>query len=203
MQDEITNSLGLKETSLAYLIRHTQLLPREFIIIFNKAIKNSLLYTRSTSFIIDRAVVSAVEESEEILVANILAPYRTIYPKLIEACDSILPNMSPICSNSDLDKVASQFKGRVEDDVSDPWRTLYEIGILGEAQRENGKCVETERYIYAHFKFNSVQQINFSNTGTYCFHPLFSKKWGMMHNRRNGMKLVYPAAVGESWEDMI
>jgi hypothetical protein len=202
VQDEIDNSLGLKETSLAYIVRHTQLLPREFIIIFNRAIKNALSMTRSSSYIIDRAVVRAVEESEDTLAKNILAPYATIYPKFLEACDRILPNMPPICSKADLDRSRRQFKG-IEDDVVDPWRTLYNIGVLGQLLMENGEMVGTERYHYALFKFNSKDQVNFSNNDKFCFHPLFSRKWGIHKNRTREMKLIYPANVGERWEDII
>lgn len=202
MADMIVNGIGSPETSLAYIVRHTQLLPREFIIIFNRAIKNAISQTRSSSYIVADAIVKAVEESEDILAKNILAPYKTIYPRLIEACDRILPNMKPICSMADLDKIRSQFKG-IEDDVANPWSVLYEMGIIGQLVRKDGKIQSTDRYVYAKFKFNSLESVNFSNEDMFCFHPLFSKKWGIYKNRTSDMKLIYPADVGELWEDLV
>jgi hypothetical protein len=202
MQDDIINSIEKTESSLAYIIRHTNLLPREFIIIFNDAIRYAIQMTRSSSYIVAEAIVKAVENNEERMIKNRLKPYQTVYPRFLTACDKILTELSPMCTKSDFDRIESQFKGLIEEDITSPWQTLYDMGIIGQAVRQGDKFAETERYQFVNFNFNSTEPFNLSSRDMYCFHPLFSRKWGINKNRTVNMKMVYPANVGDSWLDL-
>ncbi|MEM9014971.1 MAG: hypothetical protein AAGB02_07670 [Pseudomonadota bacterium] len=196
MDDEIVNSFDQKEDPLAYIIRHTQLLPREFILIFNRAIRASKEEIGSWRRLTGNAVRYAVEQTETELAKHILLPYQTVYPKLLRACQAVMPELPPICEKRDLDKVGSRFKGRIEEDVFDVWNTLFEIGILGYVENNpTPSFVDDDRYVYAFFKYNSSSPIAFRNECQYCVHPLFSRYWSLNRPAGSSLQFVYPANI--------
>ena len=196
MEGEIVNSCGQEEDPLAYIIRHTQLLPREFILIFNRAIRMSKEEIGSWRKLTGSAVRKAVEKTETELAKHVLLPYQTVFPQLIRACRSVLPELPPICEKSDLDRLGSRFKGRIEEDVFDVWETLYDIGILGYVDEDPTVAdIDYNRYVYGYFKFTSTSPIAFRNDCQYCIHPLFSRLWSLKRPAGSALKFVYPANI--------
>ena len=196
MEHELVNGFDQPEDTLAYIIRHTQLLPREFILIFNRAIKKSKEDKGSWRYITADAVRWAVEETETDLARHLLHPYDKIYPQLLQACESVMPELPPICSMSDLDRVGSRFKNRIEDDIYDPWKVLFDIGILGYVEDISpGQHAESDRYVYGYFSYNSNSPIAFRNDAQYCVHPLFSRLWSLKRSAVAEMRCVYPANI--------
>lgn len=196
LEHELENSLGRKEDTLAYLLRHTQLLPREFIFIFNLAIKLSKEEKGSWRFISANAIKTAVENSETELARHILHPFQNLYPDLLQACESVLPELPPICTKRDLDKLGSRFKNRIEDDIYNPWKTLFDMGVLGYVEDSSlSKGQEHDRYAYGYFNFNSTSPIAFQNDALYCVHPLFSRLWSMKRDYAIDARSVYPANI--------
>ncbi len=196
LEHQVTNAFGEPEDALAYIIRHTQLLPREMLLLFNRAVRKSKEERGSWRFITANAVRSAIEQTETELARHILHPYNTVYPLLLQACDNVLPELPVVCTKSDLDRVGSRFNRRIEDDIVDPWRVLFDIGVIGYVEENpSGRVLEGERYVYGYFKFNSPSPIAFRNDALYCVHPLFSRLWSMSRSSEHRAKCVYPANI--------
>jgi hypothetical protein len=241
--NEVINRLGHSEHPIAYIVRHTQLLPRHLILMFNRIL--SLSQERSGNFtqIQPNYIRDAVEDIESTIAGHILAPYELIYPQLLAACRHVLPQLPPICTLTHLHRASSQFKQRIEEETrDDPWRVLVNMGVLGEvkevvarderdqpagelgrragarqsqtrpSQPEGGsrQCQTQSRYVYGAFHYNSTAVVGFEARRRYCFHPLFSRAFGMQRAAGDQQRAVYPANIGlfdnndvESWGDQL
>ncbi len=192
MPEQIENRYGQKENSIAYIVRHTQLLPREFILIFSSAIKQSYRDRRSWSFITADSIVNSISSLQLMLSRQILRPYDTMYPNLIKNAKSILPELPVICKLSDLDKVGQRFSQATLNETDNPWQSLFQMGVMGFIRNEE-KYKTSDYYELGSFHFNSDSNISFANHMQYCIHPIFSGAWHL--NRSKNMKFVYPRKI--------
>jgi hypothetical protein len=199
MPDSIQNRLGRSESAVAYIIRHTQLLPREFLMIFDAAITASHKMRGSWRYIEPSAIVNAVEVQEPELAIQILSPYKTTYPELLSAAQEILPDMAAICTLNELDRVGARLSKMTRHETSNPWETLFQIGVIGYVDERMKDS--SDRYEYGRFHFNSSRPITFAAGRRYCVHPIFSGSWELKRDNEN-IKCVYPADIKEiPWED--
>lgn len=191
----VTNKLGKSENALAYIIRHTQLLPREFILIFSRAIVMSHALRGSWRFIEAEAIVSAVNEQESELADQVLTPYKTLYPTFTSEIKGVISELMPFFNKSDMDRLGGKLASISRHEVSDPWSTLFEMGVIGWVERSQGEQGH-ELYEYGKFHYNSTGEISFANDRIYCVHPIFSGTWNLREKHREGpSKHVYPANV--------
>jgi len=200
--EDLENRLRKPESAIAYIIRHTQLLPREFLMIFDAAILNSHRKNGSWRALVPSAIVDAISTLESELAHQILYPYDAVYPSLIAAAKKVLPRLSPICTGRDLDKVNAELVNLTKHETSNPWETLFEIGVMGYVD-ERAKGIANDRYAYGRFRFNSdaLKPITFTSQRHFCVHPVFSGTWGLKRTPED-TRSVYPAEVGEvPWED--
>ena len=193
--ENVINRLGREEATLAYIVRHTQLLPREFLMIFDAAIRHSHKKTGSWRYIDGVEIVRAIEEVEADLAKQILTPYRTLYQPLLESLRRVLPELPPICNLGDLDRLRPRFGKRTEREIDDPWEALFEIGVIGYVD-EMANHSGNEKYEYGRFYYNSVKPITFANGRKYCVHPIFSGSFSLIRKDPT-MRCVYPADVDE------
>ncbi len=200
MPEFILNRLGRRESAVAYIIRHTQLLPREFLMIFDAAILRSHKLHGSWRYIEPEAILDAVAQQEPELALQVLSPYRTMYPDLIAAAKRVLPEMPPVCSINDLHKQGARLTKMTRHETDNPWETLFQIGVIGYVD-EKATGQSSDRYEYGRFHFNSHRPITFASGRKYCVHPIFSGSWELQRTDQS-MKCVYPADVKEiPWED--
>ncbi|MEJ0043618.1 MAG: hypothetical protein WDM81_15985 [Rhizomicrobium sp.] len=128
-----------------------------------------------------------------------LHPYKKIYPDLIASCEDILPNLAPICSFDELRRVERRFKGRIEEDIRSVWRVLFHMGVLGKVstapRADTPDYVRSTRYCLAQFQYNIDGSFGLSDDGEYCFHPIFSRLFGIARKGLDDRRTVYPDNV--------
>jgi hypothetical protein len=193
----ITNKHGQDENSLAYIIRHSQLLPREVILLFDRAISLSYQETSSWRILTASGIVRAIEENEAALGRQILKPYLPVYKELILACEDVLSELPPICTLAELHSVGRRMRKTVSLETDNPWKTLYEMGVIGYIDPDQAN--RSAYYEYGLFHFNSAYPIRFANHIRYCVHPLFSGAWRLQ--RKPNMKFIYPSKIDETFWD--
>jgi hypothetical protein len=203
----VENSLGYQEPSLAYIIRHTQLIPRHFIILFNNILLKTHIHTGGFRSIDEKSIRAGVSEGEKYVGAQILKPFEEIYPKLLKSSHLLLGTLPAICDESDLDKIHGRFKDRVEDDILDIWGTLYEMGVIGMIDAEDIKQTPSGdgisgdgKYVYAKFHFNSDFTFSKSDRQHYCIHPIFSRYYGLVRSKGSNMMALYPKGIPTTWD---
>jgi hypothetical protein len=196
----IRNGFGEREDPLAYIIRHTQLLPRHAIAIFNSIISINHIATGGFRLLTEESISEGIKRIEALIAGQVLYPYLKIYPYLLDTCKAVLPDLEPICSYDQLRSAQSRFKQRVEPDAGNAlWQTLFQMGVLGKVASGDDKTrtegIKTSRYILANFHFNIDGGFGFSTDGMYCFHPVFSRYFGMARRDLDDKRVVYPAGV--------
>jgi hypothetical protein len=184
----LKNYQNTDESTLAYIIRHTQLLPRHILAIFNAALSHHFKATRTFVGLSD----------EQLIAKQILLPFEQLYPKLLGLCRTILPDLDPICDFKTLRRAEGRFERRIEEDIGSVWHTLFEIGVIGRSTDRSGTDShvqgQSDRYCYGQFHFNTDGAFGFATDGEFCFHPVFSRAFGLI--RRSGDKrVVYPAHI--------
>ena len=198
LPETITNSYGHEENAWAYVIRHTQLLPRQVLWIFNVAFSEQYRQSRGFRQMKEDILRRAVTESQRFLATQILLPYQKLYPKLVTESRKILPDLEPICDYQSLRKTESRFHRTIEEDVVSVWDTLFEMGVLGRATTKNGdlqvKKDGTARYCYGQFYYNADMGFGLATDSEYCFHPVFTRAFGIAR-RSSDHRVIYPANI--------
>lgn len=197
LPSKITNAQGHDEDALAYVIRHTQLLPRHVLAIFNAALSEQLRTAGSYRGMSEDVLRKGVGDVQRAIADQILIPYKRLYPKLLAEARRILPDTDPICDYQTLRRLESRFERLIEDDVGSVWHTLFEMGVLGRSTSAAGgehHNPDAGRYCYGQFHFNAEMGFGFATDGEYCFHPVFSRAFGMTR-RKADPRVVYPANI--------
>ena len=193
MPKEFVNSLGQIEDPLAYIIRHTQLLPRHAILIFNAIISRAFQQDSGFARIDSDHIREGVAAAEKLIADQALVPFERIYPKLIQACYDVLPQIHQVSGYGELRIHEKKFKNRIEADIKNVWKTLYYMGIIGTVDTHFSP--PSDRYVFASFHFDEKATFGLSHEARYCFHPAFSKRFGVTRRAVDGRKSIYPANV--------
>ncbi|MES0490580.1 MAG: hypothetical protein ABUK01_11335 [Leptospirales bacterium] len=206
LPEVLKNSQGTSEDPIAYIIRHTQLLPRHILAIFNSALSYHYKMTNTFTDVTEDAIKQGVQNTQKLIAQQILDPYEKFYPKLLLQCNKILPDLDPINSYNDLKRIKRRFNRVIEDDITSVWETLFEMGVIGRSMNNistnHDSEIKKQRYCYGQFHYNIEGSFGLATDGEFCFHPVFSRYFGM--SRRNGDKrVVYPANIdlGKIYED--
>lgn len=164
--------LGVEEDPIAYLVRHTQLLPRHLLLILNSICKASRRHANPSSKYIDEKYIrDGVVAVEENLVKEIFVAYKAVYPNAEDVCRKCLPELHHVFTIGDLERVFRSHgkKALQSDDFQLFMEMLIEIGAVG-------RVVErSQKYIQAQFAYNIPHKLVTRTDDSLCIHPLFSE----------------------------
>lgn len=200
------NGSNKTERTLPYIMRHTQLLPRHVLYIFNEIGKLSKTRTGGWRFFPSEEIVKAVGIAERLIAEDILHQYQPLYPIFISELRRVLPELSPIFNLSELDTVCNRFSSEVEVSSVQIPTMLYHMGIIGKLEDASAaifnssdvskySSLETASYLRASFHFCGVTDVSFNSSGTYCFHPVFSRYLDVTSWQSANRLFIYPARV--------
>lgn len=188
---ELTNGLGGREDPLAYILRHTQLLPRHLIEILN----NVFTAPEPSSMpwaISGEAVRIGTRTGEKMIVSGIFAAHRASYDYAPAAVKRLANRLSICFPASELRKVFNQ-EGITKitgSDYDDFVEMLIALGVLGV------KVDETHRYNRAQFQYTFNSSLNAQeDVDELCFHPLFTRhlfERSLDRQRELGQRPTYP-----------
>ncbi|HYC82703.1 MAG TPA: hypothetical protein VEB65_12995 [Solirubrobacterales bacterium] len=167
----VTGDLGVREDPVAYLLRHTQLLPRQLIFMLNNVMKSAAANSsRALPVASPRDVVDGVANSEVEIVSGILSSYAYAFPKIGVALSMIKNHIALIEPASRLHEVfnhASVKRAGLDfDEFIDACFAVGALGIVSKGQ--------TERYTQGDFSYTYVREIRpREDRDDVCVHPLF------------------------------
>jgi uncharacterized protein with HEPN domain len=176
----LTNGRGLKERTFAYVLRHTQLRPRQLILACN-AIASNALEARRFPYFDESDIREAVKQIELDLATEIISSFQTIYPRVNEIVDSLL-RIPMVFSGNELDRRAHQSKGAWADDTYSPaaFRQLVtELGIVGRVSRNNAG----DGYIDADFEYSMKDRLRVTDQDRCVIHPMFYSRLNVALNK--------------------
>lgn len=196
----VENNLGQQEGTLAYLVRHTQLLPRQLLRYLNQIASKHLKDGGTFHPISGTEVVAGIAAIEGSIAEEIFSAYQAIYPNAREACDRAIPELPRKFKHGDLLRVFTRFarKALPEFDLYDFRRMLIEMGIVGRV------IGETEQYIQGLFEYTLPHRLVVGTSDEMCLHPIFSAGRVKLPAKAGLPKPVYPFGSdidGVEWRD--
>ena len=173
---QVENLLGRREATEKYLLRHTQLLPRQLFLLLAEIFKlnsiNENFEPGKTTFILEDAVRLGVRDTEDRLVSEILSAFRNRYPEAKDVCMTILPSIPKVFSFNQLSNAVRQFgeeHGKQNIPVAPIKRMLIEIGAIGKVDEVNVD------YVTGKFEYVQTARLAIGADDRMCVHPLFSR----------------------------
>jgi hypothetical protein len=193
LPERIKNQMGFQEETISYILRHTQLLPRHFVILLNSIFKSPSGNSRHFPVSEDR-IVNGIRQMEDFMVREIFVAFHLVYPTAEETCRRCLPELGHKFNMSDLHRVFTRHGKAVfgNDNLFDFQRMLLEIGAIGRVIPGSDRDV----YIKGNFEYTVSHQLAISQDDELCVHPLFS---GIFSNSAKKERPVYP--YGSTLED--
>lgn len=202
---QITNGLGRNEDPVAYLLRHTQLLPRQLIQIMNEIMSTAVVGLDPSD--VPRAtasqVVAGVREAEKLIVSGILATYQYEYPHIDKALTLIKNQLLVVEPASNLHHVFNtagvKRAGLDFDEFRDACLGIGALGVVidddSHARVRSGH--DRDRYIQGRFSYTFDRGVRLvEDRDRVCVHPLFVQLLFDDHAvaamARNGQRAVYP-----------
>lgn len=171
--EELVNDMGLSEKTFPYILRHTQLRPRQIIVLCNyiaECAKQEGSFPQFSS----RSLVEGVRIAEKQLADEVLNAYSSVYPRVGRIIEAL--NRIPLLFKaSELDKRAhctasewtpgeySQFRFR---------HLVTELGIVGRVRRLD----QTKGYVEADFEYASEGRLALHANDLCVIHPMFYHK---------------------------
>lgn len=199
----ITNKAGFEEVPEAYILRHTQLLPRQLIYIMTEILKRNQIINDTKKFELHaQSIREGVENAEENLWKEVCAAYKDRYPKAKDVCAEIIPHLPLTFSDGKLHEIFNQHGKRVYQDKSVSYhhfrRMLIEIGCIGVVL----KGIKSEKYIHGLFEYAMPGSLNPGNSDELCLHPMFCGGVKTEQSKAYGVKkVIYPYGADPEIED--
>ena len=186
MPSNILNGLNFNEKTIVYLLRHTQLNPRQFLLILNNVFKHRR-HSRERPKVSRDDIVKGVAASESLLTEEIFTSYKHVYKNaksVVERCIPELPfRFDYLALGEVFEKVGKNVFGN--NDMHEFTRMLIEVGIIGKHMRSKGP------YHEALFEYTVSNQLHCSSSESLCIHPLFLNKFSARYNADDNVT-VYP-----------
>jgi hypothetical protein len=173
LPEEIRNGLAGSEQSVAYLMRHTQLLPRHLIMLLNEILAKAVAASdgetppRATS----EQVLSGVHNAEMVIVPGILATYKYEFPYIEQALRRFKNHMEMVEDASTLHRLFNDASlQRVGIDFDEFLEACLAIGALGVVRDED----PNGRYVQGDFAYTFANDVRpKEDRDRVCVHPLF------------------------------
>ena len=186
----VVNRVGTEETAVAYIMRHTQLLPRHLLRILNGIMRRNREAGGDPTAVAPEAVVEGVRQVEELLAVEIFSAYSAVHPLAREACRRALPELRTSFRDGDLHRAFNRtgIAKTTGMEYFEFKEMLIEIGALGRVLRH------TDRYVEAEFDYTLPSPLFPGHHEELCLHPLFTRVF-QAHTEpvaNGGNRVVYP-----------
>ncbi|HAX68556.1 MAG TPA: hypothetical protein DCY14_03030 [Anaerolineae bacterium] len=194
--EQIQNLRGNWERSFPYILRHTQMRPRQLVVLCNQIARTS---EKSTKFPLfkDVNISKIIIETEYDLADEVLNSYDLIYPRVADIITA-LTNAPMVFRGNYLDQVAKR--------TSSAWpngtystaafrRVVAELGIVGKVRTQN----EATGIITADFEYAMQDRLTLTSDDDCVIHPMFYSK---LQVKKNGW-IVYPFPDHEDYHPLM
>ncbi|KKI99469.1 P-loop ATPase, Sll1717 family [Prochlorothrix hollandica] len=192
---DITNGLGRKEETFPYVLRHTQMRPRQLIVLCNGI---ALEAKRSGTFprFSPETVVKAVNRVEVALAEEVINSYSSVYPKVGRILEA-LSGLPMIFKGNELDKRASHTASEWQGDYSPlAFRQLVaELGVVGRVRYFNA----AQGIAAVDFEYSTERRLPLLVSDLCAIHPMFYRQLNVQLNQN---LVVYPFPDHEEYQDL-
>lgn len=187
----VVNEAGNEEAGIYFILRHTQMLPRQVINSMSELLKTSKPATRSFSKIDRSALNDAVRRACDQLIGGVESGFKYTYKDVREAFGCFLPQCPMIATYDELNthfQRAGLKKKPFEwtDDFPSFLRAVLHMGTFGVIEDES------RFYINARFGYSDDTVLRSSSDHRFVLHPAFSLLYKDPQSRLQLKKAVLP-----------
>ena len=183
--DKIKNGRGKSERALVYLLRHTQLLPRQLLDYLNKTINLAMEGGQTDFTKIDVLYLKrAIEDAEYETSAEVIDAYSYSYPEANEIFGTVLQKLPILTTAKDIKDIhykGTDAKGILHKNSGHPQvsttsqrflRLLIETGVYGKVLHEPKE--NSIGYLEAEFEYTINGVLKIDDDDELAMHPLYS-----------------------------
>lgn len=198
---EILNEVFHHEPPLFYVLRHTQLLPRQLINSLSRLVKMSKIKLRSFLHIDPEVVTDSMKTSSNDLIGGLESGFKFTYPGIGNVFESFLTRCDIIMEYSELHKIyssssLSRGQGHEYTQSFDAFvRAMLHVGVFGVVRPST-----SDRYIEAVFCYGDDTILRSFQGRTFAMHPAFSLMYKDPDDRLNVRKAVLPVGTTDGLE---
>ncbi|MCC6456032.1 MAG: hypothetical protein IT328_13850 [Caldilineaceae bacterium] len=182
----LINGMAKEEKTFPYILRHTQMRPRQLVVLCNQIARYALKNDAFPDFW-KIPIIQIVRETEINLANEVLNSYALIYPRLSDIVDALqaLPMMF---EGKELDKVAKRSTAAWPPGEYSPdsFRKLVaELGIVGRVRSLDS----TAKIVAADFEYALTDRLPLHSNDMCVIHPMFYTR---LHINVDQQLVVYP-----------
>ncbi len=194
--EEVENAIGLNEKTFPYILRHTQMRPRQLIMLLNEI--SSIAKTRKAFPRFTRgAIVGGIKKAERKLATEVINSYTGVYPKVGKILDAL--NRTPMMFKGKLlDKLAPETASEWPKGDYSPTRfrqLVAELGIVGVVRKYD----EHTGIVEADFEYAIEDRLPIPTNEDCVIHPMFYEK---LATKTDDKIVVYPFPDHPDYEDL-
>lgn len=189
---QVKNKFGQSEEAIPYILRHTQLLPRQLLRLLNRIWERNRRLGGPPHKISPQAVVEGVHNTEDELSADILTAYSAVHPLARTCCERSIPQLPLRFTDGLLHRVFNETGVKKLSGLEfEEFRTaMIEVGAIGRVLQE------TDHYIVGEFEYTVPHRLFLGRDEDLCLHPLFTRVFASRVTRtkaeRQTVKPIYP-----------
>ncbi|MEZ0395851.1 MAG: hypothetical protein ABWK53_05425 [Anaerolineales bacterium] len=193
---QVRNLCEQYEQSLPYILRHTQMRPRQMVILCNRIARQATQQGKFPYFK-DMSISRAIASIESELAGEILSSYSLIYPGASDIVTA-LSAAPPVFQGNYLDQVAKRTSGfwpKGSYSATAFRRLVTELGIVGRVRKKDPKS----GIIEADFEYNMNDRLVLNSDDECVIHPMFYAK---LQVKREHQYIVYPFPDDDEYREL-
>lgn len=174
--ESITNGSGIPEKTFPYILRHTQMRPRQIVVLCNAIARNAINKEFYPLFKERPADMIAIVKDTSVTLANgVINSYSTVYPNVNKVLDALsgVPNTF---EGKYLDRIAQRTAAEWPNGEYSRTRfkqIISELGIVGVIRQQN----ENSNIIEADFEYTVKDRLAITAEDKCVIHPMFYEKF--------------------------
>ncbi len=175
----ITNARGLREHTFSYVLRHTQMRPRQLILLCNAIAEHAQKAGEFPTFS-EKDILSAIKDGETKLAIEIINSFSQTYKNVSAIVDALM-KIPMFFKGNELDRRARQSASEWPPSTYTPAkfrRLVAELGIVGRVRRHN----ESAGYIDADFEYSLRERLPITHRDECVIHPMFYSRLNVEFN---------------------
>jgi hypothetical protein len=182
----LRNEQDLPERTFPYILRHTQMRPRQLIVLCN-AIAQQAMFKGTFPRFHPSSIIDAVQARQTLLAEEVINSYSSVYPKVGRILEA-LSGLPMVFQGNQLDKRApiTASEWAYGDYSPHSFRQLVsELGIVGRVRHHNPQA----GYAEADFEYSYESRLPLLSEHTCAIHPMFYRKLTISYDQK---VRVYP-----------
>jgi hypothetical protein len=192
----LVNGSGLPEMSFPYILRHTQMRPRQLIVLCNQIARAAIRSDNFPEFTREN-LIEGIVKGEEMLAEEVFNSYRSVYPNAARIADA-LSGIPMMFRGSELDrraKITASHWANGDYSPNNFRQFVAALGIVGRVR----KISKNQKIVEADFEYALHGRLPLIPDDRCVIHPMFYKRLNVNTEQR---LIVYPFPDHQDFQEL-